>query len=322
MQFTAVVVTWNSGHDVERLIGSVDRFLSDDCRLLFVDNASSDDTVQKIRAASPVSRVLELHRNLGFAAANNIGVRAADTDVVVLLNPDTVMVDDTLAALAEAALGERAFLAPRLLNEDGSVQVSAWAPLASWESALISIWPGTLLPRRLRARCEPWRFAESLPAGWISGACLAAGRDLLLEFGPFDERFVLYGEDGDLCVRGWLAGVPSISAADIARVIHLGGRSASQAFSDSGTRRKILARWWIVEHRIGRIRGLVDLAMQFVQHLSRWLGKRAMGRNAAFESTWLRAALAAARQGRPKLPSDLPGTADAGMPHNPAPTGP
>ena len=223
MPFTAVVVTWNSVGEVEGLIGSLQEHLGSACRMLVVDNASTDGTVEAVRRLAPDATVIALDENVGFGPANNIGVRAAETDVVALLNPDTLVVDDSLAALAGTAAGERALFAPRLLNEDGSVQISAWPALVSPEALLVAIWPGALLPGRIRRRCEPWRYEERLPAGWLTAACLVARRDLLLEFGPFDERLVLYGEDGDLCIRAWRAGVPSLTAADVARVVHLGG---------------------------------------------------------------------------------------------------
>ncbi len=306
MRFTAVMVTWNSAAEIPALMESLDRYLARGCELLFVDNNSSDGTADVIRAASPGSRLIELAENVGFGPACNIGVQAAVTCVVILLNPDSVVIDNSLGGLAEVASRERALFAPLVLNEDGSPQISARPALASCESTLISIWPGAFMPKRLRARCEPWRYAERLPAGWLSGACLAAQRELLLEFGPFDERLVLYGEDGDLCIRAHQAGVPSISAGDVARIVHLGGRSGSQAFSDVGMQRKVEARWWVVHERLGAARGIFDLSLQFIVQASRFVVKRALRRDAEFHSVWLRAARRAVRSRKPPLPSPLP----------------
>lgn len=299
--FTAVVVTWNSAAELPGLIESVEHHLGDRCRLLFVDNASLDDTVAMIERTSPRHRLIRLDRNFGFGAANNVGVRAADTAVVALMNPDTVLVDGSLAELAQLAADERALFSPRLLNTDGSAQISAHPALGSWESALVSFWPGALMPPWLRKRCEPWRFDLRLPAGWLSGACLVANRELLLELGPFDERLALYGEDADLSLRGWLAGVASISAPDVARVVHLGNRSAAQAFDDLGTQRKIEARWWVAQERLGAVRGVSDLAAEFVLHTTRYVVKRLVKGDALSEAHWIGAAVRVARTGRPQL---------------------
>jgi GT2 family glycosyltransferase len=245
-----------------------------------------------IRRVSPGSRLIALERNLGFGPANNLGVERAETDVVVLLNPDTLIVDDSLARLAELAARERALFGSRLLNEDMTRQISAFPAVAGWESALISIWPGALMPRALRRRCEPWRWDERVRVGWLSGACLVARRQLLAEFGPFDEQLPLYGEDSDLGLRAARRGVASIFAPDVARVVHLGSRSGAQKFDDVGTRRKLESRRWIVRNRFGPGRAGFDLAMQFALYGLRWLAKTALRRDGSIERIWLRAAVA------------------------------
>lgn len=305
MTFTAVVVTHNSEGEVPKLIASVDRHLADILRIVFVDNASEDRTLETIRRLSPQSQLLAFETNVGFGPATNAGVRAADTDVVALLNPDTVVADSSLARLAELAQSERALFGPRLLNVDGSPQISAFPAPASWELGLIACWPGALLPRPLRERCEPWRLDSRLAAGWLSAACLVACRDLLLELGPFDERLPLFGEDIDLCVRARAAGVACVFAPDVARIVHLGSRSSARAFADSGMTRKIEARRWVVRNRLGARRARYDLATEFVLHADRWLVKRALGRKAATEALWLRSAVHVLRHPRSGDPESL-----------------
>jgi GT2 family glycosyltransferase len=293
-----VVVTWNSADEVRQLLESAERHLGRGWELIFVDNDSEDGTVETIRRTAPDSRLIELPENRGFAAANNLGVREAEAEVIVLLNPDTILVDASLAELAAQASRQRALLGARLLNEDGSPQISAWAPVGSWEAGLSAIWPGALMPPAIRRRCEPFRYEERLPAGWLSAACLAARRDLMLELGPFDDRLVLYGEDTDLCVRARSLGVPCLFAPDLARVVHLGGRSGSKRFADVGMRRKVLARRWVARERLGRIRGAYDFGAQLLFHLSRWALKRVLRRDAAYEAAWLRAGIAVLRSPR------------------------
>jgi N-acetylglucosaminyl-diphospho-decaprenol L-rhamnosyltransferase len=290
MPFSIAVVTWNSERDLPRLIGSIHTHVKqDEYELIFVDSASTDSSVSVARELAPEATVLALEENVGFGIGCNIGTREATSDVVVLLNPDTALIDGSLADLAELARTERALFGARLLNEDGSSQISAFARVASWEGALLAVWPGALMPRRLRQRCEPWRFDERLPAGWISAACLAGRRDLLLELGPFDERLHLYGEDTDLGVRAWLAGVPSVFAPDAARVIHVTGRSGQQRFSDVGMRRKVVARRWVVREHLGRTRLALDNVVEFIRHGSRWLLKKLMRRDAAEDGAWVKA---------------------------------
>ncbi len=301
-RFTAIVVTWNSAAEIPALVDSVELHLGDRCELLFVDNASSDGTGEVIRSRAPAATVISLPENAGFGAACNIGVREARTDVVCLLNPDTVMVDDSLYALGELALGERAIFAPLLLNEDGTPQIGARPPLGGWESLLLALWPGALMPQSLRVRCEPWRFPQRLSVGWISGACIVARRELLLDLGPFDERYFQYGEDLDLSLRARRAGVPVVSAGDVAQVVHLGGRSAAQAYADHGMQSRIEASRRVAREQLGPTRLALDRVTQLLAHGSRWVVKRALRRDTSVQAGWLRAPRSRrfARMSRPR----------------------
>lgn len=290
MPFSIVVVTWNSERDLPRLVESVHAHLDPgEYELIFVDGASSDASPALARELAPEAKVVALDENVGFGIANNVGVREASGDAIVLLNPDTELIDGSLADLAGLARAEPALFGARLLNEDRSWQISAFPRVASWEGTLLAVWPGAAMPRRLRQRCEPWRFEYRVPAGWLSAACLAGRRDLLLELGPFDERLHLYGEDTDLGVRAWQAGVGSYFAPDTARVIHITGRSGQQRFSDVGMRRKVAGRRWVVRQHFGRGALWLDNVVEFIRHGSRWLLKKAMRRDAGEDGAWLKA---------------------------------
>jgi GT2 family glycosyltransferase len=207
--------------------------LGEGVELVVVDNASDDDPERAARAwtKGPVEFVA-LERNAGFGAASNEGVRRAGGDVVVLLNPDSELVDGSLGDLAAEARRRGAIVGPRLLEADGSVQPSAEGPpvgIWPWVGALV---PGAVQPPLLAARTEPWRLERSVEVSWLTGACLAAPRDLLLGLGPFDERIELYGEDMDLGLRAREAGVASWFCPDVARVVHHGAASTSRRWDD------------------------------------------------------------------------------------------
>ncbi len=295
VRFTAVIVTWNSATQVRRLIESFHQHVGEGGALLFVDNASDDNTVETIRSVAPASRVIELPTNAGSGTACNVGIRAAATEVIALLDPDTELVDGSLCVLATLALEQRALLGPRLLNPDGSPQISARPLPASWESLLLALCPGPLMPAMLRKRCEPWRYAERLSTGWSSAACLVAQRDLLLELGPFDERIFVYGDDLELGFRARKAGVPIVLAGDVARVVHRGG-SAGPAFAELATHeRRIEAYLRLTRERLGPRRGALDLAVNLLGHGSRWSVKRLLRRDADVHAAWLRAGVRALR---------------------------
>lgn len=287
---TLLVVTWNSRAELPGLLASIDEQLGTGPELLVVDNASSDGSADLVEQLAPHARVLRLNENSGFAAANNIGVTEATGDVVVLLNPDTLLVDGSLEDLAAAARATGALCGARLLNEDGTPQISAHPPVAGWEILASALIPGRLMPRALRDRVEPWRGEGERTVGWISGACLAGTRAVLTALGPFELRLPLYGEDIDLGVRARQRGVAVRFLPQTARVIHLGNRSTVQRFDDLGIERKLRARDWLVRTRFGRARAAYDLAAQAVHFGLRRIAKPLAGRDPAYERIWLRAA--------------------------------
>jgi len=288
--FSIVVVTWNSAADLGPLLASLAEQLPGGYETVIVDNASEDATIEVAEAWDGPKQVFRLEENRGFGAASNAGVRAARHEVVVLLNPDTLLVDGSLAALAARAAATRAMWGPELLNEDRSRQPSASPPPASWEVGLDALVPAVLLPPPLRFRCEPWRSRETREVGWLTGACIAARRDVLLELGPFEEALDLFAEDLDLGLRARGLGVRSFFAPDLARVVHLGGRSARQRFADDGATPRIHTRREVVRRRLGPRRELYDYGAQLVFNGTRFLAKRALCRPVERERRWFSAA--------------------------------
>lgn len=239
--YSIVVVTWRCAGELERLVASMRRHLRSSPRLVVVDNASDDDPEAAARGWSGDVDFVRLDRNAGFGAASNEGVRRATGEVVVLLNPDTELVDSSLDDLVAEAARRRAIVGPRLLEGDGRVQPSAEGPpVGPWPWVAAAI-PGALQPRALVARTEPWRLERSVRVSWLTGACLAAPRDALLALGPFDEDIELYGEDMDLGLRAADAGVESWFCPDVARVVHHGGASTARRY-DADERAALKAR--------------------------------------------------------------------------------
>jgi GT2 family glycosyltransferase len=235
-------------------------------------------------------RLVALEENQGFGAAANVGVRQARHEAVVLLNPDTLLVDGSLADLAALAFERHALCGPELLNANGSRQPSASAPPAGWEVLVDALAPAAFLPGRVRVRCEPWRAAATTEVAWLTGACIAAPRDVFAGLGPFDERLELYGEDMDLGLRARAKGVKSLFAPDVARVVHLGERSTARRLGERRAYAKLRARRDVVRRHFGPRRERLDFAAQAAFHAGRFAAKRVLGRPAAREAAWLRAA--------------------------------
>ena len=232
--FSIVTVTWQCAEALAQLIGSMNRFLGDEAELIVVDNASSDDPEGALRSWHGEKRFISLDENVGFGAANNIGVEQARHDAVVLLNPDTEVLDDSLGRLAAAAAQGGWLAGPRVLNTDRTVQPSASGPPVGPWPWLKAVIPGPLTPPFLAGKLAPWRRSTATPVTWLTGACIAGGRRQLLSLGPFDPEIHLYSEDLDLGVRAQRRGIPRWFRPDLATIVHHGDASTSLRFEDLG----------------------------------------------------------------------------------------
>ncbi len=223
MTFTAVVVLHDSETELRALLDSLDRHLAAPPQLVVVDSGSRDDGAALARDRG--AEVLERPDNPGFGAACNAGLAHARHDVSVLLNPDCVLLDGSLGALAALARASpRALHAPRLLSADGGTQRSAH-PLPGTAGALLpALVHPPLLPRAVRERAEPHRAETARTVGWVIAACLAAATATLRELGPFDPAVHLFAEDMELGLRARAAGIPTVLHPTL-RVMHAGGHS-------------------------------------------------------------------------------------------------
>lgn len=225
----AVIVTYNSGREIGRCLGS----LAGVGEVVLVDNASVDGTVEVVRKIRPEARVLVNAENRGFAAAVNQGVRACRAELIALLNPDVELSGplDAAAALAKTALRPEVGLAGgRLDDENGdfqqgfSVRALPTAGMLTAEVLLLNrIWPGNPWNRRWRAA----GFDPSKPqrCGQPAGAYWMFRREVFESLGGMDEGFhPLWFEDVDFCRRVHDAGF-QVRFEPEPRARHAGGHS-------------------------------------------------------------------------------------------------
>lgn len=251
MSYSIVVVTWECADYLAALVASMDRLLDGSQELVVVDNASSDDPAAALEAWRGPKLFIPLEENLGFGAANNVGVRKASGEAVVLLNPDCELVDASLDDLARVALELGALAGPRILNPDNSPQPSAsGSPVGLWPWFQVFV-PGRFCPSAIRRRIEPWRLKRRTKVAWLTGACVAAPRSLLEDLGPFDSSIHLYSEDMELGLRAGKRNVASYFCPETARVIHHADASSGRRFSDSGLSLAARNRRFVVRRLFG-----------------------------------------------------------------------
>lgn len=223
-----IIVSFNTKAEVEACLASLHANPpATPHEIVLVDNASSDGTVQAVRAACPRVRVIENAANVGFAAANNVGIRAVAHEFVVLLNSDTRVPAGALDTLV-GHLREDATLAaagPRLVDLDGRTEVSFGPMMGPFnelrQKTTVRLHAAGIPPCAglIEARTRRPRRVD-----WVSGACLLVRRADAVAAGLLDERYFLYAEDVDFCAA--LRGLgKSILFTPDAEVVHVRGAS-------------------------------------------------------------------------------------------------
>ncbi len=251
-----IIVTYDSRQEIAACLDSlVDGPEPAGAAVTVVDNGSTDGTAAFVRAGWPAVSVLDAGGNLGFARANNLGIRASRSDLVLLLNPDTVAPPGAVAALVRGLAGrpEAAIAGPRLVDEHGRPELSFGPPISPWGEFTQKV-RLALYTRRIGPAVryvERWS-REAGPRAWVSGACLLIRRADLEAVGLLDERFFMYTEDVDLCAAVRARGRQVIFVPE-AEVRHLRGRSAAR------------------NPETQRLRRLSQVAY-YEKHLPRWAG--------------------------------------------------
>ena len=202
-------------------------------RVIVVDNASGDGTVEMVRAEFPAVHLIANEENRGYAAANNQAIRAGGAPFVFLLNPDTAAGQGALAALLREMMDDPKVgaVAPQLVLPDGSVERSCRSfpePAAVLYDAvgLSRLFPSS--PVFGRYRMTYWDHKSRREVDQPMASALALRRAALDEVGLFDESFPLYFNDVDLCYRMRQAGW-KIVFQPAAQVVHHHGGSTFQA---------------------------------------------------------------------------------------------
>ncbi len=199
-----------------------------------VDNASADGSAAAIAAEFPQVRLFALDQNLGFAAANNFAARHAQGKWLLLLNPDTVVLDqaiDRLVSFTRRSAAEDpacGIFGGRTVFADGQLNpTSAWARPTLWSAwclatGLTSMFRGR---RVFNPEAMPhWQRDTARQVDIVTGCFLLLRRSLWQQLGGFDPAFFMYGEEADLCLRARRVGVKCLICPD-ATIIHYGGAS-------------------------------------------------------------------------------------------------
>lgn len=230
-----IIVSYNVREFLEQAIRSIQKAVKQiEHEIIVVDNASSDGTVPYLRMEFPSVKTIANHHNLGFAKANNQAIKKSTGDYICLINPDTIVQEDTFSTLIGFFKDhpQAGCVGCKILNPDGSLQLACrrsyptpWVALTKIVG-LAKLFPKSRLFGRYNLTFLDPDKIEKVEA--ISGSFMLVKRGVFHKIGGLDESYFMYGEDLDWCYRINTAGY-SIYYVPQTQIIHFKGESSKKS---------------------------------------------------------------------------------------------
>jgi GT2 family glycosyltransferase len=289
MKLSIVIICWNDQKCLPDCLKSVYAEAgSNKFEVIVVDNGSTDGSAACVREGFPQVKVVVNRRNVGFGPGNNVGIREAQGDYILILNPDTILRPralETWLAYADRHPEAGAF-GCRTLNSDGSFQITTQPTPTVFRyfcKALCLRWPGWLFDSLQVDSYVGWDGTTDREIGFQAACALLVRGILLKELGGFDERFLHQFEDSDLCLRVWKAGY-SVRFCPDAEIVHIGGQNRGRypirvILETERSKYKYFHKHY-GERAARRIRW-ISLMAQAIRYFGCWLPLLVKGRAAA-----------------------------------------
>jgi len=251
---TIVIVNWNTRAQLRACLSSLPTATTGlAVTTVVVDNDSHDGSAEMVRQEFPTCELVATGSNLGFSRANNLALAQVDSDLILLLNPDTVCPPHSLTALCDflrSTPGAGA-AGPTLLDAAG-VPTASYGDFPAVRHHLAALLDplGVWLPRRWREAGFgriPRRGTSAGLVDYVKGACLLMTRAALREVGPLDERFFMYFEESDWCRRAQAAGF-TVHHTGTSEIVHLEGGAAEQVNPFSLAQFQASYRHFVAKH--------------------------------------------------------------------------
>ncbi len=238
MTLSVIIVNYNVRAFLEHALYSVCKSLNSvDGEIIVVDNASDDGSVEMVQQKFPGVKLIVNDHNVGFAAANNKGMKESSGEFLLLLNPDTIVQENTFTVMidffrAHSGVG---LAGCKILNPDGSLQLACRRSFPTpWVAFTKIIGLSSVFPRSTlfgRYNLTYLDEDETCRVDAVSGSFMFLRRTVLEVTGGLDEQFFMYGEDLDWCFRVKQAGW-EIYYVHETQIIHYKGESARRSDID------------------------------------------------------------------------------------------
>jgi GT2 family glycosyltransferase len=231
MMLSIIIVNYNTGKLLRDCLGSIyDNANGMPFEVWVVDNNSMDSSRAMVRSTFPKVRLIESNCNVGFSRANNIALSQCNSKYILLLNPDTLVIGDAIDRTVEfmEEHPKVGIAGCKVLNRDRTLQLACRRSIPTPKTAffrmsgLSRLFPNSESMARYNLTFKDPNEEQEVDA--VSGAFLMARRKTVESIGLLDERFFMYGEELDWCLRAKRAGW-SVMYYPGAAIIHYKGES-------------------------------------------------------------------------------------------------
>ena len=249
-----IIVSWNTRQITCDCLRSIyGQSGINNYEVIVLDNASSDGSVQMIKHDFPDVFLIENKENRGFAAANNQGIAIAKGRYILLLNSDTVILDNAIGKTVSFAEAhpEAAVIGCRVLNPDKTLQPTCFMFPSVLNLILSSTYLYKLFPRSRffgREHMTWWDRSDEHEVDVVTGCFMLVRNEAIEQVGMMDERFFVYGEETDWCYRFKQAGW-KVMFTPCAEIIHLGGQSSKKIATEMALQLRGSILQFINKHR-------------------------------------------------------------------------
>jgi N-acetylglucosaminyl-diphospho-decaprenol L-rhamnosyltransferase len=233
--------------------------------VIIVDNSENDPGLQPLKELYPKAQFISNSSNVGFSKANNQAGKIGQGNVLIFLNPDTILPDQSINSMYRyfRSHTETGALGPKVVNPDGSLQYSCrryptlWTGLFNRYSILSQLFPGNRFTSQYLMR--DFDHNEIRPVDWLSGCCLMVSKSTFDISHGFDENYFLFNEDVDLCRTINQAGKEVIYFPE-AKVIHQVSTSNSKTTARVIIQRHLGMMHYFKKHHGGNLltRGVIN----------------------------------------------------------------
>jgi len=239
IELSIIIVNYKTREFLKRLLLSIRMYLKDNINyeIIILDNASNDGSVEMIKREFPDVKLIESEKNLGFGKANNFAFQISGGEIILFLNPDTLLIpNNEFIKILQKFKNDRniGIIGGRVFDAQMK-QVSSYGHDPTPFTLLLHF---TILGKVLARLYPPLRkyrlnnyygkeYELEKPVHQVNGCCIFVRREMINQIGIFDEQFFMYLEETDLCKRARDAGW-KVMYVPLRTVIHFGQESAKQ----------------------------------------------------------------------------------------------